>query len=534
MLSADEFLRRRLTRIAEIRAVNGLDPTPTLLDIEKTHILFVNSYFKPFANIAYEYSKTTPTGAVNFGNKLVQFSIPQQGDFFADMAFHVRTAAVTSGTDETSTWRWCSYPGERLLEKVYFHVNNNPLDDYTKEDYVFYRNFELPCDKRRAYMRCAGQQELKKAKVVPAGSVDSHTAIPGVGGYGSGAESLLGGQNSTTSVWVEVTNGYQTAKTTVGHAATTNHERTDILEVFMPALFWFNRDVRLAIPSVSIPYGQRFVNVEVASFTDLAQGLAIDSAGPAGGTSTSEAVAMGTDLTAGSTIPTFDLYINNLYVQPEIHDIFIRRIGFTLIRVHRRQKTRVTSLSNSNELLSQLKWAVEYMYVGFRSVDNGDTAATEEYLDGWWKFGNVSDVVTGVLLPSQGSAAGTTAIHAQFQNSLPLVNKLSVTAQGIELYKDIPAKMLNSYIPLVYGDKVTSPEDENAYMVNFCLHPGHAQPSGHINVSRSREFYLAFDNAVSAQRNVGSSAGGVDLFVHACCDNFLLISDGSAVIRYST
>ena len=29
----------------------GGDPTPTLVDIERTHILFVNAHFKPFAAI---------------------------------------------------------------------------------------------------------------------------------------------------------------------------------------------------------------------------------------------------------------------------------------------------------------------------------------------------------------------------------------------------------------------------------------------------------------------------------------------------
>ncbi len=30
------------------------DPTPTLVDIERTHILFINAHFKPFAAIGYE------------------------------------------------------------------------------------------------------------------------------------------------------------------------------------------------------------------------------------------------------------------------------------------------------------------------------------------------------------------------------------------------------------------------------------------------------------------------------------------------
>lgn len=50
MLMASELLRNRLDAIMANRASNPAisDPTPTLLDIEKTHILFTNAHFKPF------------------------------------------------------------------------------------------------------------------------------------------------------------------------------------------------------------------------------------------------------------------------------------------------------------------------------------------------------------------------------------------------------------------------------------------------------------------------------------------------------
>ena len=64
-----------------MRAKQGFpDPTPTLVDIERTHILFVNAHFKPFAAIGYEYNKTRAnTGVAQFGPASVQFSIPQFG-----------------------------------------------------------------------------------------------------------------------------------------------------------------------------------------------------------------------------------------------------------------------------------------------------------------------------------------------------------------------------------------------------------------------------------------------------------------------
>ena len=53
MLMASDLLRTRLDSITAARKGNPAiaDPTPTLLDIEKTHILFTNAHFKPFKNM---------------------------------------------------------------------------------------------------------------------------------------------------------------------------------------------------------------------------------------------------------------------------------------------------------------------------------------------------------------------------------------------------------------------------------------------------------------------------------------------------
>ncbi len=54
---ATELLNQRIQDISCARAKSGLDPTPTLSDIEKTHVLFVNAHFKPFASIGFEYNR---------------------------------------------------------------------------------------------------------------------------------------------------------------------------------------------------------------------------------------------------------------------------------------------------------------------------------------------------------------------------------------------------------------------------------------------------------------------------------------------
>ena len=106
MIMATELLNQRIKDIMCMRSREGLtDPTPTLVDIERTHILFVNAHFKPFAAIGYEYNIVNPTGGIptfsaGLTGTTVQFSIPQFGDFFHDMVVHtiLDTVQANAGT----------------------------------------------------------------------------------------------------------------------------------------------------------------------------------------------------------------------------------------------------------------------------------------------------------------------------------------------------------------------------------------------------------------------------------------------------
>ena len=517
MLMATELLRARLARIAKARYVAGLDPTPTLVDIEKTHVLFMNAHFKPFAAIGYEYNKVRASSGATTLNSTVQFSIPQFGDFFHDMVLHVRLNAVTISTPASQTWRWCAYPGERLLEKVRFTVNGNPLDEYYSQDYNFYRQFELGANKVTGYNRCAGQQELIPAVLDTGLNAAGVTTAPSALG---GATTASRGE-STAHLWVHASDGYQTLKTGAGHnnsEAGTGHVATDVLEVTMPLLFWFNKDPRLSIPSVSIPFGQRFVEVDLTAFGNLAQEV--------------QDITDGSTLSDGAiTAPTVDvceLYVNNIFVNPEVHDIFIKRIGFNLIRVHRRQATRVTSLSGGEVLLNNFKWPIESIYFGFRDTAQSVATDNARYLDGWCNF--AQSHIASITHGPTGALA-----TASWITQIPVVNRVTFLAHGIPIYNEIPAVMYNQYFPLVRGEKLNTPTDLGAYCVMFNLYPGVYQPSGHINVSRAREFYVKFDNSAANSRTLGSTdSTDFDLLASANALNFLLISDGSAVLRYST
>lgn len=225
----------------------------------------------------------------------------------------------------------------------------------------------------------------------------------------------------------------------------------------------------------------------------------------------------------------------------EIHKIFIQRIGFTLIRVHR-QQTISTSLSESEILLQNLKWPIETLFVGLRRT------SLKSSLRDWHKFTDVTE--EAVEVPNLVTSASTATVDTTTSNATEAVaftfaaagatslrntktiDSITVSAHGIFLYNDLPGDFFNAYTTYTFGGpNINTPDDEGALMIPFCLYPGTYQPSSHVNVSRAREFYIKYVSSVIGTDNPAIAG---ELVVVASAINFLLISDGSAVLRYST
>jgi Large eukaryotic DNA virus major capsid protein len=617
MIMATELLNQRIKDIMCMRARQGFqDPTPTLVDIERTHILYVNSHFKPFAAIGYEYNKVNPnSGTPTFGGD-VQFSIPQFGDFFADMVINAVLAPVACtagtvpafpadiGTSSASTVgnsrisytndtvagvcmrytytyvdandnalavgsaatnfiRYCEYPGERLFAKVKFEVNGNPLDDYDVTAMIFKQKYGLLPNKVVGWKRLVGQE-------VPVEAYSDLSSIQGSAGVAAAASNLvavtgapalasINNAQDTSRKLISIVNGAQTAKAS-----------QPLLDMWIPLIFWFNTDSRLSIPSVSIPYGQRFITVTLQQQANLvfpAPGnlfLKLEvqrqvSAGTDKGLPTALAVqdvqtwttyvptlATGSVVNTTQTIQNLSLYINNIFVNPEIHDIYIKRIGFSLIRVHRYQ-SNAENVATDNFLLSNLKWPIEYMYVALQPQYNTSSANPNQYRD-WDRFTLLTDQDRYQLAKSRADVmiddsvaynavsakhkTNTSAVACgiiSYPTSTQTIDTIQLQAHGINIFQQTDSQFFRDYMPYIFGGiNVTTPEDPGAYFLNFCLYPGTYQPSGHINISRAREFYIQYTSSYC------SSTNPCNLIIMAKAINFLLISDGSAVLRYST
>lgn len=112
---------------------------------------------------------------------------------------------------------------------------------------------------------------------------------------------------------------------------------------------------------------------------------------------------IGGSLNYDNMLKSIELYINNIFVNPEVHNIFIKRIGFTLIRVHR-QQTLNADQSSAEVLLQQLKWPIENLFVGMKMKDynSSDVTLRRQHLDKWHTFTQITPTVRG----TQGMRSG--------------------------------------------------------------------------------------------------------------------------------
>ena len=105
----------------------------------------------------------------------------------------------------------------------------------------------------------------------------------------------------------------------------------------------------------------------------------------------------------------------------------------------------------------------------------------------------------------------------------------------MSLFQKLDQQFYSSYEPMVFGDHtLVTPADSGAMLINFSMFPLVNQPAGSINVSRAREFYIrVYSSIIGAPGATGVIQSG-QMISAARAINFVLISDGSMVLRYST
>jgi hypothetical protein len=586
LLMASEYLKTRIDKITKINRDNALKNggykqdindlntsyLPTLDMISKTHIIFTNGSFKPFVACGFEYNKISTAAAFEQTSK---FTMPQFGDFVNDCVLHIKLSGLAGLTD-TDRVRYVAFLGHKLVSKVSFSVNGNPLDEYTTDNYNAFYEFHVSSDKRIGWLRNIGQE------------------IP-----------------YTAFLTADPVNDLHRQYLTFGDGNQTYKPSHDVVELWIPLLFWF-KDVHNSLTNIAIPFGQTDVSVTFAKASELIAYTSLVTPVSTPGYPDGNYVT--------PTISLCELYMNNIFMNPEVSNIFIKQFGFSLIRVHTRQIKTLTT--DTLELrLNELKWPTECLYVAFKpkinymssqywqknciltpkevqvpvvaqndiltyevsvssSTSNTVTASSiidnnmnpvnpyiNEFEDYYLSIEPGSPgynsknlelniyvvkentpspgpIYTPVLFTIVDNWRVVINTNTKFKlykpevvinvatyfKETPVISTMEIKAHGIVIYSETSESFYNSYLPYRFGESINTPDDRGWYMLNFNFFPGAHQPSGHINLSRAREFYLKY----KCINNTISNINPVELIVLADAINFLLVSDGSAVLRYST
>jgi hypothetical protein len=459
----------------------GVNILPDISDISRDHVMFVGEVYKPFVSVATEYVRVRPYGdATSYLNNTggsVRFVFPMYGHFISDMVIHVNISPVGNANATTPYYRYCALPGLRMFKNISFYSDETLIDDYTRDEAVAYSKFFIGSSYIKGWQRSVGQQTVKSASCFnPTG----YTMI------------------------TDFCDGLQTPKVL-----------QDSVDLWVPLQFDFCLDAARAIPNDLISASQRIIKVDVAPITDIL-------------------FAYDTNLNP-ITLPInnvqidLNLYVNTLFVNPEIHEIIASRIGFSLIRVHRRQVAQ-TTLAKESILLNQLKFPIEYILFGFRDINNLNDP------DLWCLMGT----------PTAQTASSTLYVPIMYWNGAmiqlaPRATKnitslenltdqgISFTTQTVEIFRNLPMEFFSNYLPLRYMSyaKVVPSSDANMGIISECLYPGNFQPSGYFPASAGREIYLSYSSSTI------SRALTAEYLIFATTLNFLVRKGDKVLLRFS-
>lgn len=288
--------------------------SPIINFLEKTHHIFVNGSFKPHVPISFQYTKVTAANP-SFGSR-VEFDIKPYGDFWCDMVLNIQLTGL-SAVDYRDRVRYATMVGHKIGTLYQFQSQGVKIDEYDSNLYNIHYNYNVPPEKKIGWMRSMGQEIPIVGHLTPDPINDMYREYRTIG------------------------NGYQTLK-----------QNQDTLDLWIPLLFWF-RDFKYAFPQI-IADGQTKIIVQLANIQDL---VGVENLG-GGGKYTVPAIS------------TCELYVNNLFMQDDVFQLFLKNFSFSLIRVNTYQLNTISNANITNVKLYNIRYPVECLFIGFRPRTN--------------------------------------------------------------------------------------------------------------------------------------------------------------------
>lgn len=446
---------------------------PTFDDMSKSHFLFLNNQYKPFVECSMNYLKTSINTKPLFGSS-IEIAVPAEGNFLSDMALHLQLSELKP-ENSLDKVRYADFLGHRLIKKIQLVINNNIIDEYTGEFYNVYYNIFLPDHKKKAWLACIGQE-------IPVEAILIQDPI-----------------NDNFREKKYIYSGYQTLKF--------SQEQIDL---YIPLLFWFNINKNEAFLN-NFPFGRIVIKVEFENISNIATCLDVEN-----------------DIYHERFItPVFtecELYSNHIYINQDIQDLFISRLGFTLIRTH----LQINKILNTNKDLinlgSELKFPVEDICIYARPAVNESGI---DSLNLWYK--NSIQVLRNIKVPvmfKTGNVEQLGTNNITYYDSTPLFDSMALRVNNGSLHGTDTPLFYQSYISLVSGNNISS-NTNNMYYLAYNLYPRSFQPSGYINMSRTRNITFQYSSSLI------EAWSPVNLYIHATTINFIVYNNNTAMLNFS-
>lgn len=350
ILNSLDLLFNLLEHKSRERVSHGYEPFSKISEIYESHRFEIARIYKPFVSVSYEYFKTVPSGSVSYGQKNVLCEIANYGDFFSDIVIHLVSDPITfTQTDLTDSnkffFKYCAYPGERIIENTKFEVRGEVIDQYDFIGSSLMRKIHLLKDKEPAYLRMIGQETPLNTFVELPSSLDNI--------------SDLGNISFNVSETKNLYNGFQTPKE--------NH--TDGLNLWIPLRFWFCESIDQCLPLSVFPDTSKHISIDICDVNDIilmhARGNSVSE--------TSEASTGICEITTDLDVSNYDnitqdstpsivmeMYTNCIFVPTSVYEIYINTIGFHLIRVFKTFEKNI--VGNDNIRLQGVSYPVEQLY----------------------------------------------------------------------------------------------------------------------------------------------------------------------------
>ncbi len=469
LLTANKILYKRM------EIIQNAGRELTHVDINKTHVDFIYSSYKPYIAISSDYSIVKPISDKKLGSSLV-FNLGNCGNFINDIIFHCIIKAPDVYVDERKcedittypSVRWADYPGERLMEKTTHTFSQVVTDQYTSDDIVFHRQFHVPDDKLNSWKRAVGQQIEQRGYI----NDSSQKYAPG------------------HRIYVKTSTGLQTPKNAMEWTATSSRaSRPNDLEVFIPLLFWYNLDISQSIQNT----GNINITIDLAAQEHL---FNYQSRG------SSCKVSIGK-----ATISTAELFVNNIYMDQRFYNDMYNKLSYRLIRTHRKYVHKVTEHRSTYTVLGLCNKMTETLYFGLRPCIN---TQGESNLTNWHQFTNVT--------PETLSLSKSIEFNVICEKNEPTLDMISIKTGDVILYKSLPLSFYQKYT-----HSLNARSDYGLATINFCINPGEYQPSG----------FTSTDVIINYTTNDISYDNPGDLIISTTNINFLIYENGKYILRYN-